>query len=159
MAKGGIKSKLLASQFWKATAPPGAESIALTDFVQTLGVLQRGSSEERLKLTFTLLDVDGDGFLSRQELGSVMQEVQAMCGQLVTYNGRVFASAEAFSDYFFAQLDEKQTGKVSFEDYQNHAYKNLDIISTLSLFGGSSMPTGAVYSPSPSFGPRESIIS
>ena len=155
LAEAGMSGKLLASQCWVAVAPKGAESINLTDFVRILGSLQRGDPQKRLQLTFTLLDVNNDGTLTREGVTKIVSQVHLMCGQLVSYNGRIYGSAEEFCDHFFRELDVRNADKISFSDYENGAYKNLEMISTLALFGGtSSIPSANVYS-----APRQSIIS
>jgi hypothetical protein len=68
--------------------------------------------------------------------------VHALCGQLVGYSGRVFSSAPEFVDVFFAEFDREKTGKISKQAYVEGAYKSLEIISTLCLYG-SALPMDA----------------
>ena len=132
----------------------GADAIGFREFVTALGKVQRGNADEKLDLTFKLLDVDGDGKISRAELTLVVVEVHGLCGQLVSYSGRVFGSPEEFVDYFFKSFD--QTKYISREEYEDGAYKSLQIISTLSLFG-SAVPLSEVYSP-PSSSATDMVI-
>ena len=159
---GGISSKLLASQFWKLVAG-GNETISFEDFAACLALTGRGDSKQRLDLTFRLLDVDSDGFVSKQELTDVLAEVHAVCGQLVSYSGRTYASAAEFANAFFAEFDRDKTDKLSREAYESGAYKSLEIISTLCLYG-SALPVqdmqSSISSGPVEYGPRlpDSII-
>ncbi len=164
LRQGGIASKLLAGQFWKIVAGSG-ETISLENFVVALALVGKGDAKQRLDLTFRLLDVDGDGFVSRQELTDVLGEVHAVCGQLVSYSGRVYHTAADFAAAFFAEFDPEKTDKLSREAYENGAFKSLEIISTLCLYG-SALPVPEIQSSSMSsssameYGPRlpDSII-
>ena len=42
----------------------------------TLSLLLRGSEEDRIKWTFRLYDINGDGFISREEMEDVAQSVR-----------------------------------------------------------------------------------
>ena len=37
-------------------------------FIRTTSILTKGSEEERLKFIYTLFDIDGDGFIEREEM-------------------------------------------------------------------------------------------
>jgi Ca2+-binding EF-hand superfamily protein len=95
---GGVGSKLLANQFWKIVAKKAEkddlkkaekddvaakrgekEEITVEDFVCALALVGRGDSSQRLNLTFDLLDVDEDGFISKQEMTDVLKEVLFVC--------------------------------------------------------------------------------
>ena len=155
----GIKSKLLARQFWRVTVPKGAQHISLMDFVRALTVLQRGTPDEKLALTFKLADLQGQGKVTRENLLTLMTEVQGMCGQLVTHSGRLYATPADFVDTFFAEL-ELGPGADSFtyEQYEHGAYKSLELISTLNLYGGSALPYGEVRQHHPVSSLPDSII-
>lgn len=47
----------------------------------TLSTLLRGSVYERLRWTFKLYDLNGDGCISRNELGEVVQAVHELMGR------------------------------------------------------------------------------
>lgn len=51
------------------------------DFLVTLSTLLRGSVYERLRWTFKLYDLNGDGCISRGELSEVVQAVHELMGR------------------------------------------------------------------------------
>lgn len=55
--------------------------VPLQDFLVTLSTLLRGSVYERLRWTFKLYDLNGDGCISRGELSEVVQAVHELMGR------------------------------------------------------------------------------
>lgn len=56
-------------------------SIVFQDFLVTLSTLLRGSVYERLRWTFKLYDLNGDGCISRGELSEVVLAVHELMGR------------------------------------------------------------------------------
>lgn len=110
-------------------------TIGLAEFAQAVALVQRGDAKQKLQLTFELCDVDGDGFIARQEMLDVVTEVHALVGQLVTHSGRTFATPVDFVDHFFHDFDVDRTGRVSRADFELNAYKSLDVVAALGLYG------------------------
>lgn len=52
------------------------------DFVHGLSVLSRGSVEERLQWAFQLYDINGDGFITREEMTDIVTAVYELMGRL-----------------------------------------------------------------------------
>jgi len=49
--------------------------------VTSLSVLARGSLDDKLRWTFSLYDVDGDGVISRAEMTSVVTSIYGLMGK------------------------------------------------------------------------------
>lgn len=54
----------------------------LQDFVQGLSILSRGSVEEKLRWTFSLYDINGDGFITREEMTDIVTAIYELMGRL-----------------------------------------------------------------------------
>lgn len=52
------------------------------EFVINLSTLSRGSLDEKLEWTFQLYDVNGDGFITREEMTEVMTSVYELMGKV-----------------------------------------------------------------------------
>lgn len=58
-------------------------AISFRDHIVTLSTLLRGSVYERLKWTFKLYDLNGDGCISRGELAEVVTAVHELMGKRI----------------------------------------------------------------------------
>lgn len=52
------------------------------NFVQNLSILSRGSLEEKLRWAFTLYDINGDGYITREEMTDIVSAVYDLMGKL-----------------------------------------------------------------------------
>lgn len=53
----------------------------LQEFVQGLSILSRGSVEEKLRWTFSLYDINGDGIITRDEMTDIVTAVYELVGR------------------------------------------------------------------------------
>lgn len=51
------------------------------DFVQGLSILSRGSLDEKLRWTFSLYDINGDGCITREEMTDVVTAIYELMGK------------------------------------------------------------------------------
>lgn len=51
------------------------------EFVQGLSVLSRGSVEEKLQWTFQLYDINGDGYITRDEMTDIVTAIYELMGR------------------------------------------------------------------------------
>lgn len=76
-------SSLYAHYVFKAFDVNCNGAISFRDHIVTLSTLLRGSVYERLKWTFKLYDLNGDGCISRGELAEVVQAVHELMGKRI----------------------------------------------------------------------------
>eukprot|EP01104_Vermistella_antarctica_P020243 TRINITY_DN8589_c0_g1_i1.p1 TRINITY_DN8589_c0_g1~~TRINITY_DN8589_c0_g1_i1.p1 ORF type:complete len:188 (+),score=69.46 TRINITY_DN8589_c0_g1_i1:150-713(+) len=110
------------------------ELINYEEFVCALSTITRGTAEEKLAFSFSMYDIDGDGFISRAEMLKVMESFYKLVGPLVTFSGKKYESPDQMVDEFFEVMDTDSDGKVSLEEYKEGAKNNADIIQGLQLF-------------------------
>lgn len=53
----------------------------LQDFVTGLSILSRGSIDEKLRWTFSLYDINGDGCITREEMTDIVTAVYELMGK------------------------------------------------------------------------------
>lgn len=49
--------------------------------MQGLSILSRGSAEEKLRWTFSLYDINGDGFITRDEMTDIVTAIYELVGR------------------------------------------------------------------------------
>lgn len=76
-------SSLYAHYVFKAFDVNCNGAISFRDHIVTLSTLLRGSVYERLKWTFKLYDLNGDGCISRGELAEVVTAVHELMGKRI----------------------------------------------------------------------------
>lgn len=54
----------------------------LKDFVHGLSILSRGSLDEKLRWTFSLYDINGDGYITREEMTDIVSAIYDLMGKL-----------------------------------------------------------------------------
>jgi len=109
-------------------------SINFQEFVTALSVMTRGDVNEKLEFAFHMYDLDGNGFIDKEEMTQIMQSFYKLVGPLVTFSGKKYDSPEQLVDEFFEAMDANGDGKISLQEYKDGALKNPDIIQGLKLF-------------------------
>ena len=51
------------------------------DFVTSLSVIARGTLDDKLRWTFSLYDIDGDGVISKSEMTSIVSSIYGLMGR------------------------------------------------------------------------------
>jgi len=109
-------------------------SINFQEFVTALSVMTRGDPNEKLEFAFSMYDLDGNGFIDKEEMTQIMEAFYKLVGPLVTFSGKKYESPQQLVDEFFDTMDANGDGKISLEEYKEGALKNPDIIQGLKLF-------------------------
>ncbi|KAH3757104.1 calcium-binding protein [Pelomyxa schiedti] len=108
--------------------------INFREFACALSVMTRGNPDEKLEFAFQMYDLDGNGFISQDEMTKILQSFYKLVGPLVTFSGRKYDSPAQLVQEFFDQMDANHDGQISLEEYKEGALKNPDIIQGLKLF-------------------------
>jgi len=89
---------------------------------------------KKLEFAFSMYDLDGNGFIDKEEMTQIMEAFYKLVGPLVTFSGKKYESPQQLVDEFFDTMDANGDGKISLEEYKEGALKNPDIIQGLKLF-------------------------
>ncbi|WAR22999.1 NCAH-like protein [Mya arenaria] len=104
------------------------------DFKEFLiGLCVSGSDDTAAKLSwaFKMYDIDGDGYISRQEMRSIMSAIYKMTELQNPDETGSQASAEDLADRFFEDFDTNKDGLVSWAEFRVGATNDQTIISLL----------------------------
>ncbi|KAI1242713.1 EF-hand calcium-binding domain-containing protein 1, partial [Lamprotornis superbus] len=80
--------------------------ITVVEWVEGLGVLLRGTLEEKMKFCFTIYDLNGDGYISKEEMFQMLK------------NSLLIQPADEEPDEGVKDLDHDHDGKLSFTDFE-----------------------------------------
>jgi len=108
--------------------------IDFQEFVNALSVMTRGTPDEKLEFAFRMYDINGKGYITKEEMTKIMDSFYKLVGPLVTFSGKKYESHQQLVEEFFEQMDTTGEGKISLEEYKEGAQKNPDIIQGLKLF-------------------------
>ncbi|XP_076367870.1 Kv channel-interacting protein 4-like [Tachypleus tridentatus] len=100
-------------------------------FIGLLSRLSRGTIKEKLKWIFGLYDINGDGFISKQEMLLIVSAIYDMLGHY-TDPAVDEHSAREHVERVFHQIDSKKDGLISFDEFMEWCQK--DENRTRSLF-------------------------
>eukprot|EP01102_Stenamoeba_stenopodia_P009601 TRINITY_DN2845_c0_g1_i2.p1 TRINITY_DN2845_c0_g1~~TRINITY_DN2845_c0_g1_i2.p1 ORF type:complete len:232 (-),score=60.02 TRINITY_DN2845_c0_g1_i2:87-782(-) len=121
-------------------------TVDLGEFVCGLSMLCKGTVEEKLELSFKAYDLDGNGYISKDELGAMFKSAWISGFKaLSTIHGNQDLSMEdlnefseematLFADNAFETLDTNGDGKLSFEEFKEFALAEPKITATLNGF-------------------------
>nr|CAD7397854.1 unnamed protein product [Timema poppensis] len=107
--------------------------LSFEDFVQGLSVLSRGSLDEKLRWTFSLYDINGDGCITKEEMTDIVSAIYDLMGKFAepcvddeTVKEKV--------DRIFQKMDLNKDGVVTLEEFLDCCMRDEDISRSMAVF-------------------------
>ncbi|XP_063978527.1 Kv channel-interacting protein 1 isoform X1 [Diachasmimorpha longicaudata] len=125
-------SSLYAHYVFKAFDVNCNGAISFRDLLVTLSTLLRGSIYEKLRWTFKLYDINGDGCITRGELGEVVTAVHELMGR--KHPAEEERKAREQLDRVFEKLDLNHDGVITIEEFIESCLKDEVITRSLAMF-------------------------
>jgi len=127
---------LYAHHVFKAFDANRNGAISFRDMLVSLSTLLRGTTYEKLKWTFTLYDLNKDGYITKQEVLNVMVAVHELMGLHASPLMRQ-EEVEAHVDDIFSRLDTNRDGVVTIEEFVEACQRDSTISTSLQNFDSS----------------------
>ncbi|XP_055034429.1 A-type potassium channel modulatory protein KCNIP1 isoform X3 [Paramisgurnus dabryanus] len=108
-------------------------SIKFEDFVTALSILLRGSTIEKLQWTFNLYDINGDGYINKEEMTDIVKAIYDMMGRF-TYPALKTDTTKQHVDAFFQKMDKNRDGVVTLDEFILSCQEDANIMRSLQLF-------------------------
>lgn len=100
--------------------------ISFEDFVQGLSLLSRGTKNEKLRWTFALYDINGDGCITRDEMSDIIIAVNQLMGKYANATMNQESVREKV-DRIFQKMDCNKDGVVTLSEFLEVCQADADI--------------------------------
>merc|ERR1712037_561354 len=119
--------------FTKKTSAKSMGNFSPMDMLVSLSTLLRGNVHEKLRWTFTLYDLNKDGYITKQEVLNVMVAVHELMGVHASPLMRQ-DQVEALVEDIFQRLDTNQDGVVTIDEFIEACQRDTTISRSLQNF-------------------------
>ncbi|GFS61428.1 kv channel-interacting protein 4 [Trichonephila inaurata madagascariensis] len=101
-------------------------AITFTDFVIGLSVLARGSLQEKLRWVFSLYDINGDGYITKDEMSRIVTSIYDMMGKSMDPPLEESTTRDHV-ERVFQKLDLNKDGVVTMEEFMDSCSQQLRV--------------------------------
>lgn len=128
---GMIQDSLLCQRLFSVFNKSKTGAINFAEFLEGLGVLVKGSVDEKLDFAFAMCDIDGSGEITYEELLLTVDSIMRIySGIMGTPNDSATLDTVKVRK-MFNKLDRNHDGKINVEEYKRGMRKHPELVQSL----------------------------
>ncbi|XP_072932561.1 Kv channel-interacting protein 4-like isoform X1 [Epargyreus clarus] len=107
--------------------------LSFEEFVTGLSILSRGTLEEKLRWTFSLYDINGDGYITKDEMTEIVTAIYDLMGKIVEPMIDDEAVREKV-ERLFQKMDLNRDGVLTLDEFLDCCLRDEDISRSMGVF-------------------------
>ncbi|EPZ35459.1 EF-hand [Rozella allomycis CSF55] len=109
--------------------------IEYVEFIKALSTLSRGTLDEKIEMSFRLYDVDGDGYVSKDDMRMIIDAVHKMVSDIIR-NSQRDETVSGRITRLFTEMDKDGDNKLSYDEFKTGAREDPSILQAISIYDG-----------------------
>ncbi|CAL4068630.1 unnamed protein product [Meganyctiphanes norvegica] len=107
----------------------GDQTVDFREFLCAMSVMTRGTLEAKLRLMFTIYNLDGNEYISRDEMLEIVQTIFKM----IDKESEEVTTPEEYTDNVFNNMDKNADNKISLEEFIEGAKSDPSLIKLMAI--------------------------
>ena len=126
----GVEDKYVKHVF-RSFDTNGDGEVDFREFMVSLSITSRGTLRQKLEWAFKVYDIDGDGFITRNEILEIFSAMHNLTGDNQNVTGSVLTLQDRV-DELIKRLDKDDDGKISMDEFVEGSGSEPGIVFKLS---------------------------
>eukprot|EP00511_Aplanochytrium_stocchinoi_P010970 CAMPEP_0204873176 /NCGR_PEP_ID=MMETSP1348-20121228/39927_1 /ASSEMBLY_ACC=CAM_ASM_000700 /TAXON_ID=215587 /ORGANISM="Aplanochytrium stocchinoi, Strain GSBS06" /LENGTH=853 /DNA_ID=CAMNT_0052028369 /DNA_START=186 /DNA_END=2747 /DNA_ORIENTATION=+ len=127
---GMVQDSLLCQRLFSVFNKSKTGQISFEEYALSLGVLMKGTVDEKLDFAFTMTDIDGSGEITYEELMITVQSIMRIYSGIMG-NNSIGTLDEKKVKRMFKQLDKNGDGMVTLDEYKRGMKRHPEFVTSL----------------------------
>ncbi|KAJ5074554.1 calcium binding protein [Anaeramoeba ignava] len=128
----GIEDPFVGELLFKNFDENGDGEISFSELITAMSITSRGSTDEKLEFLFNIYDLDGNGFIERDEIHQIFKSLHNISIQDNELNDE--KALISYVDQAFDEADQDKDGALSLDEFKSKAKSDPKFLKSLNPF-------------------------